>query len=259
MNARIKAFQNQDRKRLACALVVGDPFIEETLQLMHAIVRGGADAIELIFPFSDPMFHGRVVQRATARAMTEEVGWEEMVDMMKRFREEDDETVVYCTVYASVLYRRGFEASAEHLQKAGFDAVSIPDMPWDEAGEAAAAFRAEGLEIVYMIASTTSTDRCGSIASDAGGFILWSAHVGGEFTDTAKELRKSVESVRQVASVPIVVAMQVSTPEEAKNAASLGDGVVVGSALIWQIEGRGTDIDRRIEGFVRDIRNVLDN
>lgn len=258
MNERLEAFQKSDRKRLACALVAGDPYFEATLELMHALARGGADAIELIFPFSDPMFHGKVVQRATARALTEEVGWEEFVELVRRFRQDDDETLVYATIYGSVLYRRGFEASAEHLGKAGFDAISVPDMPWDEAAEAAAAFRGEGIEIIYMIASTTSSDRRESIASDADGFILWSAHVGGDFTDTRDALRQSVAAVQETAEIPVLVAMQISTPEEARNGVGVGDGVVVGSALIWQIEGRGSDVDERIEGFIRDIRKAID-
>lgn len=258
MNERIAAFQNKQGKRLACALVAGDPHLDATFELMLALSRGGADAIELVFPFSDPMFHGRVVQRATARARSEDVSWEEMVELVKRFREVDDETVVYATIYSSVVYRRGFEAAAEHLRQAGFDAISIPDMPWDEAGEAAAAFRGEGLEILYMISSTTSKARCDAIASDAGGFILWSAHVGGDFTASRDELRDAISAARRHSSIPVLTAMQVSTPEEARAASEVGDGVVVGSALIWQIEGRGADIDKRVEGFVRDIRTAID-
>ncbi len=237
---------------------MGDPHLEATLELMLALSRGGADAIELIFPFGDPMFHGKVVRRATHRAMFEEVGWEELVDLMRDFRAEDDETLVYATIYSSVLYRRGFEASADHLRSAEIDAISIPDMPWDEAGEATIAIRGEGLEVISMIASTTSETRCAAIAADAQAFILWSGHAGGDFTDTAERLRESMEHVRTQAKVPVLAAMQISTPEEAAEASGHADGVIVGSSLVWQIEGRGADIEERIESYVRDIRRALD-
>ncbi len=259
MNRRIQAlesnFQATGRTLLMSALVAGDPHIDATLKYMKILAESGVDAIELIVPFSDPTYHGPVIQRACARAIHEDINWAEIGELVAAFREEFDTLLVISSYYNRFL-ARGLAACAQDMAEAGVDGVLITDLSWDESAEAEEAFGEQGIALIRTVAPTTSLSRFKQIVQDARGFVVWTGHSGGEVTVAHDEFVGTMNELRDNTSLPIVVSMKVSTGEDAKAIGSHADGVLVRTALVWLIEGRGADLSDRIRRFMEELRST---
>lgn len=253
LSARRDAGQNL----LMCALVAADPHIEATLDFMRVLADRGADIIELIFPFSDPTYHGPVIQRACARALREEVSWQEVGDLGRSFRQTHDTPVVFTTYYNRVL-ARGTNAFATTLEEAGFDAALVTDLPWDESARLRDALAQRDLVLIASAAPTTPVARFERIAADAEGFIVWTGHSGGDVTISENLFQERMAAFRSRTQLPLLASMKISTGAEAGDVAGVADGVLVGSAIIWLVEGRGPDLTERIGQFVAELREHLD-
>ncbi|MBA2663273.1 MAG: tryptophan synthase subunit alpha [Bradymonadaceae bacterium] len=249
-------FAADGRPLLMGALVAGDPHVEATLKYMSILAEQGVDIIELIVPFSDPTYHGPVIQRACARAIHEDVGWSDICELAARFRERF-ETPIVASSYFNRFLAMGLENCARQMSAAGVDAVMIADLPWDESQGVEQSFAAHGIAIIRSVAPTTSTERFQSMAEGARGFIVWTGHSGGEVTISTESFKAAMAGFHQHTQLPIIASMKVSTGEEAAEVGEFADGVLVGSALVWLIEGRGADLSERIRRFVDDLRRHL--
>lgn len=259
MNRRIQAlesnFQATGRSLLMCALVAGDPHIDATLKYMRILAESGVDAIELIVPFSDPTYHGPVIQRACARAIHEDVNWAEIGELVAAFREDFDTLLVVSSYYNRFL-ARGLTACAQDMAQAGVDAVLITDLSWDESAQAEDAFAEQGIALIRTVAPTTSLSRFKQIVRGARGFVVWTGHSGGEVTVGTEEFVRTMDLLRENTSLPIVASMKVSTGEDAMTIGLHADGVLVRTALVWLIEGRGPDLSDRIRRFIEELRST---
>ena len=250
-------------KGLVTFISAGDPRVEATPALMHALTRGGADIIELGVPFSDPMADGPVIQRASERALAVGTTLDDVFRCVARFREQDDITPVVLMGYLNPFERIGAAAFAERAVAAGVDGVLVVDLPPEEAADFNRVVRAAGVDQVYLVAPNTSSERIASICAQASGFVYFVA-VKGVTGDKAVDLsviNARIAETRQLSSLPVGIGFGIRTPQSAAAAAASADAVIVGSALVEVVEQHGDDVAgaaRALEALVRDLRVAID-
>lgn len=253
----IETARTRRRPLLVGALVVGDPYLEATAEHMETLAVDGVDIIELIHPFSDPSYHGAVIQRACARALHEGVALPALADQITLFRQVYADTPVLVSSYINRLIGPGFDASLATLANANVDGIIATDVPWAESAAWREATERAGLAWVPSLAPTTSADALGQVREAAPALAIWTGHIGAALLDRSRRLADLDRARIALDGVPLIASMQISTPEDAAEVAPHADGVLVGSALIWLIEGRGADVQDRLGAFVRALRAAL--
>jgi tryptophan synthase alpha chain len=229
-------------KRLAVYLMAG----AETPELAEAAVAGGADLVEIGFPFSDPLADGPVIRLAAERALAEGMRTERCLECLAAVRERVDVPLVPMT-YASLLEAYGYERFAREARAAGAASLIVADLPAGERPE---------LRRVQLVAPTSTEQRLRLAAAETDGWLYLVTVTGttGARDSLSPELAPLVERARAVTGVPLLAGFGISTPEQARAAAKLADGVVVGSAALLAAE-QGS---RSLENFVRSLRRGLD-
>jgi tryptophan synthase alpha chain len=217
----------------------------ETPQLAAAAVAGGADLVEIGFPFSDPLADGPVIRRAAERALADGMRTEACLECLRRTRELVEVPLVPMT-YAALLEAYGWGRFAADAEEAGAASLIVADLPVDERPE---------LRRVQLVAPTSSDERIGLAAERTDGWLYLVTLTGttGAREELSPELAPLVERARGVTDRPLYAGFGISTPEQAAAAAELADGVVVGSAALLAAE----DGPSALERFVRSLRNVL--
>jgi tryptophan synthase alpha chain len=220
--------------------VAGDPSLEVTRRLVREAARRGADVIELGVPFSDPLADGPVIQRAGARALAAGASLRRILELTAGLRAELDTPLVLMTYYNPV-FAFGLEAFARTAVDAGVDGVIVPDLPLEEAGPLAAEAEPAGLDVILMVAPTSTPARVRQIARRSRGFIYLVSLTGvtGARDGLPKDLDAQVRSLRLVTTKPICVGFGISQPAQAAAVGRLADGVAVGSAIVRLVEERG--------------------
>jgi tryptophan synthase alpha chain len=229
-------------KRLAVYLMAG----AETPELAEAAVAGGADLVEIGFPFSDPLADGPVIRLAAELALAEGMRTERCLECLAAVRERVDVPLVPMT-YASLLEAYGYERFAREARAAGAASLIVADLPAGERPE---------LRRVQLVAPTSTEQRLRLAAAETDGWLYLVTVTGttGARDSLSPELAPLVERARAVTGVPLLAGFGISTPEQARAAAKLADGVVVGSAALLAAE-QGS---RSLENFVRSLRRGLD-
>lgn len=258
----LKSLRIQNRKALAAYIVSGDPHPDLTLSAMNALVTAGADIIELGIPFSDPMAEGPVIARGHERALTQGTSLRQTLALVKEFRRSDDSTPVVLMGYTNPIERMGYEAFVDAAAAAGVDGVLTVDLPPEEAEELNRRLKASAIEMIFLLAPTSSNERIGQVAAMAGGFIYYvslKGVTGAGHLDT-ESVRLRVESIRQHSSLPVMVGFGIKDAESARTIARHADGVVVGSALV-ELMGKGDShavMLAALKNKVSSIRDALD-
>lgn len=238
LEATFERLRSAGRKGLVSYITAGDPASEHTVPLLHALVAGGVDVLELGVPFTDPMADGPVIQRASERALAHDVTLTDVLDRVAEFRRDDPDTPVVLMGYANPIERLGVERFAERAAAAGVDGVLTVDVPAEEAGVWTAPLRAHGLDPIALVAPTTSARRLDAVLETASGFVYYvsmAGVTGGEGLDVAS-VRRHVAPLREHTVLPIGVGFGVRDADSAAAVAAVADAVVVGSALIRTIE-----------------------
>lgn len=219
----------------------GDPDLETTRRIVHALVDAGADLIELGIPFSDPTAEGPVIQAANARALSGGVTTDCILAFAAELRREIPIPLAFMT-YANVVYAPGPDRFAARCAAAGVTGLILPDVPYEERAEFEAPCRAHGIDLVSMVAPT-SADRIAAIARAATGFlyVVSSLGVTGERTQITTDLSAILRTIRAASTVPAAIGFGISTPDQARAMASISDGAIVGSALVRLIATHGRD------------------
>ena len=256
------ALQQQQRKALVTFVTAGDPDLSITEQLMHRLVAEGADVIELGVPFSDPMADGPVIQRASERALRHGVSLRDVLALVGRFREQNQSVPVVLMGYLNPIERIGYQEFARAAAQAGVDGVLTVDMPLEESEEYRACLGDQGLDTVFLVAPTSGIERSQRIASAASGFLYYVSVKGvtGGATADFSQVRQVVEALGQQSAIPVGVGFGISTPEDAATVAEFADAVVVGSAVIRELEQQGNEagVDAAA-ALVRELRRAMDN
>lgn len=261
LNERFACLAAAGRKGLVTFITAGDPSLEATPGYMHALVRGGADIIELGVPFSDPMADGPVIQRSSERALAAGATPDDVLACVQRFRAEDAVTPVVLMGYLNPFEHRGAAAFAGRAAAAGVDGVLVVDLPPEEAQSFHADLTAAGLAQIFLVAPTSSTRRIEKICALATGFVYFvsiKGVTGGKALDVAR-IEARIRETRALSHLPVGVGFGIRTPAAAAAAAGLADAVIVGSALVELIEQGGADCAGRIERQVAELRTAIDS
>jgi len=246
--SRIKeAFDNlarEQKKGFIPFITAGDPDLETTKQLMIELARVGATLIELGVPFSDPMADGPVIQRASERALRHDFGLSEILDLIRDVRKQTAVPIILFS-YFNPLLQFGLEKLVREAEHAEVDGILVTDLTPEEAGRFSAMLRAHEIDLIFLVAPTSTDERLKMIAERASGFIYAVSRAGvtGAREDVSAEAEKLVNRVRAVSNLPLAVGFGISKPEQVRDVWRYADAAVVGSAIVKTIEDNTGNAD----------------
>ena len=249
-----------DEKALIAYVMAGDPSLEVTEQLVVELEQAGADIIELGVPFSDPIADGPVIQQAAERALRSGTSLRTILPMVTRLRAKTQIPLVLMAYYNNI-HAFGPERFCHEAVQAGVDGLIMPDMPPDEAGPLKGPAAAAGLQLIFLLAPTSTAERRAFVARQSQGFVYYVSLTGitGAKLVNLADVATNVEKIRKVTNVPVAVGFGVATPEDAANVAAIADGVIVGSAIVKQIAAhqQKPEMVKHVADFVRSLKNSM--
>jgi tryptophan synthase alpha chain len=251
----------QGRTALISFITAGDPEPGLTVPLMHALVAGGVDILELGVPFSDPMADGPTIQRANERALKFGIDLRDVIARVAEFRQTNTQTPVVLMGYANPIEAMGWDAFCATASAAGVDGVLTVDYPPEESALFAAKCAAVGIDNIYLLAPTTSKARVAVVAKQARGFIYYVSLKGvtGAATLDMSEVAARLPVIRAATGLPVGVGFGITDAATARAVATVADAVVIGSRIVQEIEASPRDqVIARVQGFVAGVRAALD-
>ncbi len=255
------ALKARNRKALIPFVTAGDPDPALTVPLMHALVAGGADILELGVPFSDPMADGPTIQRSSERALAHKVRLRDVLAMVAEFRKTDAATPVVLMGYANPIEAMGHDIFCRDAQAAGVDGVLTVDYPPEETAAFTARLAEFGLDPIFLFAPTTPEARLEAIARQARGFVYYVSLKGvtGAASLDMTEVAAKLPLIRRHTGLPVGVGFGIRDAETARQVAGVADAVVIGSRIVQEIEQSPRErVLDNVQQFVASIRAALD-
>lgn len=262
--ATFEALSKSGRKALVPFITAGDPSPDFTLPMMHAMVEAGVDVIELGIPFSDPMADGPVIQRASERALEHKMSLRRTLAIAAEFRKTNQHTPIVLMGYVNPIEAMGYEDFANAAQRADIDGVLTVDLPPEEADECVALLKARDIDPIFLLAPNSTNERIKKMDAAGSGYLYYvslKGVTGAGHLDVA-DVESKLNQIRANTRLPVAIGFGVKDAQTAKTVASLGDGVVVGSALISKIEANLDDPERAKKEIVEllvAMRQAMDN
>ena len=265
IQATLAALKLSGRTALIPYVTAGDPFADATPEIMIALAEGGADIIELGVPFSDPMADGPVIQKASERALARGIGTMQVLAMVRAFRERDASTPVVLMGYANPVERYdqrfGPGSFIRDAAVAGVDGLLVVDYPPEECEGFAAQLKAAGLDLIFLLAPTSTEQRMQQVGAIASGYVYYvslKGVTGAGHLDTAA-VAAMVPKIRAHVNVPVGVGFGIRDAATARAVAQVADAVVIGSRLIQILETQTRDnAAAAARAFMAEIRAALD-
>ena len=261
----MSALLAQKRKALIPYVTAGFPFADITPALMHGMVAGGADVIELGVPFSDPSADGPVIQKAGDRALAFGIGLVQVLAMVREFRLQDDKTPVVLMGYANPVeaydFKRGADSFVRDAAAAGIDGILIVDYPPEECVDFAAKLRALNMDLIFLLAPTSTPERMAQVARVASGYVYYVSLKGvtGSGALDIDAVEAMLPRIREHVSVPVGVGFGIRDATTAKAISRVADAVVIGSKIIQLIDQQPREqVVPVVREFLADIRSALD-
>ncbi|MCC6094532.1 MAG: tryptophan synthase subunit alpha [Eubacterium sp.] len=238
-------------------ITAGDPDIRSTKNFILEMEKAGADLVEIGIPFSDPIAEGVVIQEADLRSLEAGTTTDTVFDMVADLRKETDMPLVFMT-YLNIVFYYGYEKFFTRCEEVGISGIIIPDMPYEEKGECSDIAARHGVDVVSMIAPT-SEERIRMIAEEAKGFIYVVSSMGvtGVRSQITTDLDSILSHIRAVTDTPAAIGFGINTPEQAKQMASIADGVIVGSAIVRIVAKYGKDAAPYIYEYVKTMKDAI--
>ena len=265
INPVMAALKGAGRKALIPYLMAGFPEPSHTLGLMHALVQGGADIIELGVPFSDPMADGPVIQKAGEAALRHGVGMGEVLAMVREFRATDSTTPIVLMGYANPVenynLKHGVNSFVSDAAKAGVDGVLIVDYPPEECVDFAASLRAHEMDLIFLLAPTSTDKRMQQVAAVASGYVYYVSLKGvtGSGALNTDEVEAMLPRIRQHVHIPVGVGFGIRDAATARTIGQVADAVVIGSKLIQLVEAAPSgQAAEQARSFMAEIRQAMD-
>jgi len=249
--------QKENRPALITLVIPGYPSMAETDALFDAMIEGGADMVEVEIPFSDPLADGTTIQRAAEIALEQGVTPADCLEFVRRTRLRHATAPIIFMTYLNPVLAYGLQRFADDAAAAGADAFILTDLPPEEAGPAKAALSKAGMDLILLVAPTSSDERIGLIGREAVGFVycVSVAGVTGARTDLPPGLADFVSKVRRCTALPLVVGFGISRREHIESLTGVADGTVVASALIDAIaKSEPSDRARVVREYVEALR-----
>lgn len=253
--------KQQGRKALIPYVMAGDPSPDVTAQLMHQLVAAGADIIELGLPFSDPMADGPVIALAAERALAGGTSTLRVLDMVRDFRRRDDQTPIVLMGYLNPIEIIGHTRFAEQAAQAGVDGLLLVDLPPGESDELEQALKVQGIDPIFLLSPTTTSQRMHAVAQAARGYVYYVSLKGvtGASTLDTDEVAKRIAEVRTHTTLPIGVGFGIRDRASAQAVGRVADGVIVGTVLVQPFgELDATTACERAIAKVKELRQALD-
>ncbi len=254
--------KKQGKKALIPYVTAGDPKPELMVQLLHELAKAGADMIELGIPFSDPVAEGTVIQAAHERALAQGVTLQKVLAMVAEFRREDKPTHIILMGYLNPLEFMGYAKFAEAAKQAGVDGVLIVDLPPEEAKELLQELRARAIDLIFLIAPTTTPDRMELICQQSGGYHYCVSLKGvtGSSALDVQTVAKQLTEIRKHARLPIGVGFGIRDAQSAAAVVQVADAVIIGAALVSRLAkaDSAATVKQQITGFLPEIRKAMD-
>ncbi len=264
IETKFSSLREAGRKALIPYVTAGDPVASITVPLMHDMVKAGADIIELGVPFSDPMADGPVIQKASERALLNNISLYDVFTMVKEFREIDDETPVVLMGYLNPIEVMGYAKFAELASNAGVDAALTVDLPPEEGAEFVAELAKYQLDPIFLIAPTTTDERIARLCAAASGFVYYVSIKGvtGAATLDTSAVADKMAAIRRHTELPVGVGFGIKDADSARRVGAVADAVVVGSILVRQADENQDNpeaISSAICAILAEIREALDS
>jgi tryptophan synthase alpha chain len=234
---KFKELRQNDEKALVGFVTAGDPDVAQSLEIISAMCAAGLDILELGIPFSDPSADGPAIQRSSARALAHQVNLTQVLDMVRRLREETSTPIVLFGYYNPIL-QYGVERFCGAAGAAGADGVLVVDLPPEESAELTNGHPEAEFPLIRLIAPTTPTERMRRIAGSAHGFLYLISKTGVTGSDglDIDDIATRTATVKAVTALPVCVGFGISTAQDVRSIAAVADGVVIGSAFERLIE-----------------------
>ena len=260
---RFSELADDDRKALVTFITAGDPELAATVPALHAIVAGGADVLELGVPFSDPEAEGPAIQASSERALHNGMTLATALQMVQEFRAEDLTTPIVLMGYLNTVLAMGVEAFADAAGAAGVDGLIMVNLPPEEADLLKAALAAHGIDLVFLVAPTSTPERAQLIVDHAAGFIYYVSLKGITGADhlDADSVAAKVHDLKARTAIPVMVGFGIKDAATAQAVAAHADGVVVGSVLVNAM-AEGKDIATtcaNLQSMVAGLRAAIDS
>ena len=249
------------RKALIPYVMAGDPRPGVTVPLMHALVAAGADVIELGVPFSDPMADGPVIQRSSERALKNHIGLSHVLAFVSEFRDSDPSTPIVLMGYANPIEVMGLERFADAARQAGVDGVLVVDYPPEEGAEFATMLRARGIDMIFLLAPTSTETRIEQVARLASGYIYYVSLRGvtGAKNLDLDDVAARLLAIRGKTRLPVGVGFGIRDGQTARAVAQIADAVVIGSRIIQEMEQASPETCvEKAATLLKGIRRAID-
>jgi tryptophan synthase alpha chain len=240
-------------------ITAGDPDLATSSAILGGLPGAGADVIELGMPFSDPMADGPAIQAAGQRALANGHTMRRTLDMVARFRENDDETPIVLMGYFNPIHHMGVDAFVDAARGAGIDGLIIVDLPPEEEDELRGPANSAGIELIRLVAPSTDDARLNHLMANSGGFIYYVSVAGTTGTKSASQaaIAAGVARIRAVSQLPIAVGFGIRTPQQAGEVASVADAAVVGTAIVGRIADALDDTGHAGPRLVEDAHDFV--
>ena len=258
---KFSELKKKKEKALIAYIMVGYPNEKTTLSAIKGLVKGGADIIELGFPFSDPIADGPVIQNASTISLNKGTKIEKFFQILKKIRNETDIPLVLMT-YTNILYRKGFDKFMQKAKNFGIDGFILPDMAIEESENYVKAARKNKLDTIFLISPNTSNERIRKILKVTSGFLYLVSMYGttGMRTKIQKYTIDAIRKTNKIVNkkIPIGIGFGINTPKDSKKFLTLGaDAVIVGSAFLRLIEKTPQDrVESKIASFTKSLKNT---
>lgn len=258
------ALQAQGRKALIPYITAGDPVPSATVNLMHGLVSAGADIIELGVPFSDPMADGPTIQLACERALEHGTSLRQVLAMVAEFRQTDNDTPIVLMGYLNPIEAMGYDTFVNAAVAAGVDGVLLVDLPPEEATDVSHLFSDAGLDMVYLIAPTTTDERIAAIGQSGSGYVYYVSLRGvtGSNALDVDDVAANLQRIRKHVKTPVGVGFGIQNGETAAAVSEIADGVIVGSALVNRIAANADNPEQaqvEVVEIATSMRQAMDN
>lgn len=263
INAVMANLKRDGKSALIPYITGGDPVPGLTVELMHELVRGGSDIIELGIPFSDPMADGPVIQLACERALKHNVSLNDIFNMVSDFRKTNTETPVVLMGYLNPIIKMGYSEFTRKASDAGVDGVLVVDLPPEEGHQLLQDMKSHDLDSVYLIAPTTTDDRIAEICNASSGYVYYVSVKGvtGSASLDVTSVAEKLAVIRSKSDIPVGVGFGIKDAQSAAAVANVADGVIVGSVLVNTIAENVDNSDQiksNIYNIIASMREAMD-
>ena len=255
--SHITSVFSQGHKALIAYITVGYPSIEDTLKVVPLLASSGCDIVELGIPFSDPLADGATIQKASFYALENGVTPQLCLNTAKELSQKIEIPLVFMT-YFNPVFSYGLQEFCGACASSGVSGLIIPDLPPEEGSELETITQRQGLDLIYLLAPTSTEERIRLVAERSRGFIYLVSVTGvtGARDRLPTDLEVFVDRVKQIAKQPLCVGFGISTSEQARRVAGIADGVIVGSRIIQLMEAEDNFMST-VGNFIKELRQAL--